>query len=130
MLSGGLLNLTALLVSAAAAPPAVPSVELRSDEILNLVYQLDCLPGGAECPFLDLWKNELGWTAADDAALARRQAIRDRYGGQITIDESLDDAPLMFDAPRLITATKKMLLASAGAPDIAAYRARLELVLT
>ena len=130
MLSGGLLNLTALLVSAAAAPPAVPSVELRSDEILNLVYQLDCLPGGAECPFLDLWKNELGWTAADDAALARRQAIRERYGGYVTVDESLDDAPLMFDAPRLITATKKMLLASAGAADIAAYRARLELVLT
>jgi hypothetical protein len=113
---------------AEAAPAPPPTFELRSDEIMNLVYQLECLPTGAECPFQALWKERLGWTAADDQALERRRAIKERYSGFIDVDERFDDAPLMFDAPRMIELSKKLLLAAAGAPDIPAYRARLELV--
>jgi hypothetical protein len=48
----------------------------------------------------------------------------------VTVDDELDDAPLMLDAPRAIELRKKLLLAAAGARDIASYRARLELVVT
>ena len=114
---------------AVAASPPLPTFELRSDEVMNLVYQLECLPTGDECPFQALWRKELGWTAADDEALERRRRIRERYGGFVTIDESLDDAPLMFDAPRMIDLSKKLLIAAAGARDLDDYRARLELVI-
>ena len=117
-----------LAASTAAAATAPPTFELRSDEIMNLVYQLECLPSGADCPFQGLWKERLGWTTADDQALERRRAIKERYSGFIDVDERFDDAPLMFDAPRMIELSKKLLLAAAGAPDIPAYRARLELV--
>jgi hypothetical protein len=113
-----------------AANPVVPQFEIRADEISNLVYQLDCLPSGKECAFERLWKDQLGWTAEDDAALARRRQIVDRYQWRVTIDDKLDDGPLMFDASRTVELGKKLKLAAAGAHDIASYRARLELVVT
>jgi len=121
---------TAAAAQSTSQPPVLPSFELRVDEIMNLVYHLDCLPQGPECAFQTLWKEQLGWTPKDDAALARRQSIRDRYSWRVGIDVELDDGPLMFDAPRAVELRKKLILAAAGAKDIAAYRARLELVLT
>jgi hypothetical protein len=116
-------------VAAAASPPS-PSFDVRNDEIFDLVYQLDCLALGPECPFQSLWQDELGLDAADRVALGRRQQIRERYQGMITFDDALDTGPLLFDAPRLLTPSKKMLLAASGASDAAEYRARLELVVT
>jgi hypothetical protein len=127
---GTLASAEVLAAPTATQAPGLPQFDLRADEILNLVYQLDCLPSGDECPFQALWKEELGFTAQDVAALGRRQRIRERYQWQVRIDDSLDDGPLMFDVWRGLELRKKLLLAAAGAKDIAAYRDRLELVVT
>jgi hypothetical protein len=127
--------LIVLARTAPAAPPAelpsaqLPTFTLRAGEIFNLVYQLDCLSRGDACAFQRLWKQQLGWTAADDQALERRREIRRRYSGWIRMDDQYDDAPLMLDAPRVLELKKKLQLAAAGARDIPTYRARLELVL-
>jgi hypothetical protein len=127
---GLLLPAAAFAAPAASRTPVVPTFELRTDEIMNLVYQLDCLPQGKDCAFDTLWKQELGWTAKDDAALARRQQIKERYDWRVTFDDKLDDGPLMFDTPRALELRKKLVLAASGAKDIRSYRARLEMVVT
>jgi hypothetical protein len=135
-----LLPIVALLALARTAPAAaapaepaatkLPAFTLRAGEIFNLVYQLDCLPRGDDCAFQKLWKQQLGWTAADDQALERRREIRRRYSGWIRMDDQFDDAPLMLDAPRMLEMKKKLQLAAAGARDIPDYRARLDLVVS
>jgi hypothetical protein len=124
--------LLGLLLSrpAVGAGEAAVKFDLRADEVMNLAYQLDCLPKGRACAFEGLWKNELGWSADDDVALARRQEIKHRYQWNVVIDDELDDGPLMFDAPRGLELGKKLTVAAGGAADLAAYRARLELVVT
>jgi len=117
-------------VRAEPAAPKLPTFSFRADEIFNLIYQLDCLPRGDDCAFQRLWKQQLGWTAADDQALERRREIRRRYSGWITMDDQFDDAPLMLDAPRMLELKKKLQLAAAGARDIPDYQARLELVVS
>lgn len=113
----------------AGAGGAVPGYRFLVGEIGNLVYQLDCLSGGgAPCAFEDLWKQRLGWSAADDEVLAQRKRIKARYKGATTLEDMGDDGPLLADYPQMLVTRRKVQRAALDARDLDDYRRRLELV--
>jgi hypothetical protein len=78
-------------------PSAAPRVELHVDvnERVNAVYHLACLAGTLSCTanaFERFWKERLGWTDADQAALDLWHR---------TITEVTRDAPARLSAPLL-----------------------------
>ena len=70
----GRLVLLGVVILVAVRPNAAPRVELHVDlkERVNAVYHLACLAGTISCTrdaFERFWKDRLGWTDADEAAL-------------------------------------------------------------
>ena len=70
----GRLVLLGVVILVAVRPSAAPRVELHVDlkERVNAVYHLACLAGTISCTrdaFERFWKERLGWTDADQAAL-------------------------------------------------------------
>ena len=129
-----MLALLAPADAAATAPPAVldralPMFRFQPSEIGNLVYQLDCLSSMETCAFEDLWKKRLGWTPADDEALAARKRLLGRYRGSQVIGDVGDDGPLLSDYPRILSIRRKVMRAGLGARNLGDYQQRLELVL-
>jgi hypothetical protein len=86
------LFVTALASTANAAPEtgsetvvSGPGFDYRIEvrPLANLTYQLQCIAGLLHCSkpvYEDLWKKQLGWSADDDAQMARLRRLRDRLG--------------------------------------------------
>lgn len=93
--------------------------KFKASPVGNLVYQLDCLAeGGRGCgeAYLALWTEKLGWSAPDEAAIARWRALRDRYD--------------LYPEPARKSTRDTLTIASLQAEDWVAYRKSLAKVMT
>jgi len=126
-----LVSLWTIMPPAAGSAERRVTFELRTSEIGNLVYQLDCMAERAHCTssvFVDLWKR-LGWTKQDDDALQQWRTLTGRYVQSVNLDGSRQEHLLALpDQARTLDLADKLRLAALGAGDLAQYHNRLELV--
>ena len=137
----GMLAMLAIVALLGAAPiiaspqePSAVAIRVAVSEIANLTYQLDCLAGlthGSAEAYRELWREELGWSREDDAALDRWRETRRRYVKTVDIAEAAPDGLAYPDdlfAPGTLDLGRRLRIAGYRAADVAAYRRDVALV--
>jgi len=109
-------------------------LQFHSDEIGNLVFQIDCLGGLARCKvaaYRALWQERLGWSGDDDAQLERWCTAREPYRGRTMLEEGDPaGANSALPLPRPVLAfDTKIRIAGLQATSPEDYRDRLSLLL-
>ncbi len=103
--------------------------DLRALPWSNLFYQLDCLAEQGYCSapaYRALWQT-LGWTSADQRELKKWQALKQKYGQQISFPQSQGRfLPARFEG---LTLWDKVRQASLNAIDRQSLNLNLSLVL-
>lgn len=129
--------LEVLLLLLLVFPPNLPTAQPPSLNFIvqvlpvsNLVYQLDCLSGIVHCSqdvYLNLWKTRLDWTAEDQAELNRWKLLREKYRGEIMLNESkAEPMALPWNGPAGIQLEEKFSIATFHAVDESALRSQWE----
>jgi hypothetical protein len=115
-----------------AAQPSSLRFIVQVLPLSNLVYQLDCLSGIMHCSqevYLNLWKTQLDWTAEDQAELSRWRLLREKYRGEIALNEpTAEPMALPWNGPTGMQLEEKFSIASFHAPDDSALRSHWEVI--
>jgi hypothetical protein len=123
-----------------AAAPARPSpagqtrlkLTVQVSELSNLIYQLDCLSGFANCSqsaYLHLWKTTLHWTAEDQSQLEQWKLLRRKYHGPVTLNEpEFQPATLPWNGPTGLELGDKFSIATFYATDEQSLRSHWEVI--
>src|SRR5215470_11347978 len=96
-----------LLVTVPVRPSPIQHARLKLvvqvSELSNLIYQLDCLSGFANCSqnsYLHLWRSTLDWSAEDQSQLEQWRLLRAKYHGPITLNRpQFQPANLPWNGP-------------------------------
>jgi hypothetical protein len=109
------------------------SLSLDGSETANLAYQLDCMSdSGSRCSrdaFRALWKDQLGWTGADEVALQRWHELHARYARSFRLDEPRGSRPYM-SMTSVLDVSGKLRTVFLQAPTRAALDHDLRLLVT
>lgn len=120
-------------------PPTLSAAQTSSLDFIvqvlplsNLVYQLDCLSGIIHCSqdaYLNLWKTRLDWTAEDQSELSRWELLREKYRGEIALNESrAQPMALPWNGPTGMQLEEKFSIATFHAVDESALRSHWEVI--
>lgn len=105
---------------------------VRVSPLSNLTYQLDCLAGIANCSraaYQTLWHSELGWSADDQGQLDQWQRLRQKYRGDIVLDEARPEPmALPWNGPTGMELEDKFWIATLQASDRQSLRSHWEVI--
>jgi hypothetical protein len=132
-------RLAARLMMGLMVPCAVSSAQpsgvtfiVRVSPLSNLLYQLDCLAGIAQCSqaaYTALWHSKLGWSAEDQAQLGQWQRLREKYQGEIALNEpKAEPMALPWNGPTGLQLDQKFSIATFHAHDRVSLRSHWEVI--
>src|SRR5579862_2047893 len=131
MLTAILAGLIAPLAVSSAQPSGVTFI-VQVSPLSNLLYQLDCLAGMVQCSqaaYTALWHSKLGWGAEDQAQLEQWQRLRQKYLGEITLNEpKAEPMALPWNGPTGLQLDEKFSIATFHAHDRASLRSHWEVI--
>ena len=115
-----------------SAQPAGVNFIVQVSPLSNLIYHLDCLAGIAHCSraaYSTLWHSKLGWSAEDQAQLEQWQQLREKYRGEIVLNEPKAELmPLPWNGPTGLQLDDKFSIATFHAHDRASLRSHWEVI--
>src|SRR5215469_14349939 len=120
-----ILSTLILLVTVPGRPSPIQHARLKLvvqvSELSNLIYQLDCLSGFANCSqnsYLHLWTSTLDWTAEDQSQLEQWRLLRAKYHGPIALNQpQFQPANLPWNGPTGLQLDEKFSVATFHAVD-------------
>ena len=131
MLARILAGLIAPLAVASAQPTGVTFI-VQVSPLSNLLYQLDCLAGMAQCSqaaYEALWHSKLGWSGEDQAQLEQWHRLREKYLGEIALNEpKAEPMALPWNGPSGLQLDQKFSIATFHAHDRASLRGHWEVI--
>jgi hypothetical protein len=135
-------NLTIITLILLVVIPVCPSsthqarlkLVVQVSELSNLVYQLDCLSGFANCnqkAYLHLWKSTLNWSVEDQSQLEQWKLLRGKYHGPITLNQAqFQPANLPWNGPTGLQLDEKFSIAAFHAVDEQSLWTHWEVIVT
>jgi hypothetical protein len=121
-----------LTASGSSLPPNKLTFVVQVMPLSNLVYQLDCLSGTVHCSraaYLNLWTTHLAWSAGDQTQLERWKILREKYSGEIQLNEPKPEAmALPWSGPTGLQIDDKFSIATFRGNDRAALLSYLEVI--